>query len=214
MDAYQFSKVHRATCISYSPGSTFIATAVIDQILVRTTSTLECVRSWTCTLGDPSDSHNLEAPSIDHLEWSPGGSQVLAFSSATGVVWVFDLAQDGVVARIAGNVVKAEWGEEDVLTQSERVSALYTTEPADFKGIALYNISSAHSRFIQNVHGGRSNSVPIHMLTAGHAWSPDRRYLAVSERHSGKQYVGVYDKETIIRVCDHGVQEHTLSSAL
>lgn len=52
------------------------------------------------------------------------------------------------------------------------------------------------------------------MLTAGYAWSPDRRYLAVSERHHGKQYVGVYDAESIIRVRDRGVREPSLSTAL
>lgn len=124
MDTYQFSKIYPATCIAYSPGSTFIATALFDKIVVRTTSTLECVRTWTCTLRDDTEGHTPDVPSIDHVEWSPGGAQILALSSATGVVWMFDLAQDGVVAKIGGDIVKAEWGEEDVLTQSERVSAL------------------------------------------------------------------------------------------
>lgn len=30
-------------------------------------------------------------------------------------------------------------------------------------------------------------------MPSGHAYSPDSRYLAVAERHSGKEYIGIYD---------------------
>lgn len=122
MDTYQFSKVHRAACLAYSPGSTFIATALLDKVHVRSTSSLESIRSWTCVFPEGYGSSSRQEVTIEHLAWSSAGSRLLAFSSSAGLVWVFDMTQDDVVARIGGDIVKAEWGEEDLLAQSERVS--------------------------------------------------------------------------------------------
>ncbi|BEI97961.1 hypothetical protein CcaverHIS631_0302600 [Cutaneotrichosporon cavernicola] len=118
MDNYQFSKVYGANCLAYSPGSTFIATALKDKVQVRSTSSLNCIRTWKCVLPDGPSTSGTQDVVIDNLDWSPSGTCLLAFSDSRGLVWVFDLAQDQVVARVGG-VLQAEWAEEDLLTQTE-----------------------------------------------------------------------------------------------
>ncbi|KLT39499.1 WD40 repeat-like protein [Cutaneotrichosporon oleaginosum] len=177
MEDYQFSKVYKANSAAYSPGSTFIATASQNTVVIRSTSSLESIRTWACAVpdrsrGDSSSTHGVHEVIIDYLEWSPGGTHLLAFSHSNGLVWVFDLPKNEVVARVGGDVLEATWGGDFLLTQMER-------------GLALYDLTSGRNLFIQNAQG--------------YAWSPDRSYIAVSERHQGKQYVGVYDKKTLVR---------------
>jgi WD40 repeat protein len=121
MDNYQFSKVYRASCVAYSPGSTFIATALLDKVSVRSTSSLECIRTWTCAAPDGPSTSSTPDVTVDRLDWSPSGGCLFAFSHARGLVWVFDLAQDHVVARVGGDILKAEWGQDDLLTETDRV---------------------------------------------------------------------------------------------
>lgn len=118
MDTYQFSETTAASCVAFSPGSTFIATASEDRIVVRSSATLSAVRTWTCTLPDPSSSR---AVNINSLQWSTSGSRLLAQSSSCGVAWVFDLAEDQVLSRLSGDIARAEFGLDDVVALSERV---------------------------------------------------------------------------------------------
>ncbi|CAK9783533.1 unnamed protein product [Cutaneotrichosporon oleaginosum] len=150
MEDYQFSKVYKANSAAYSPGSTFIATASQNTVVIRSTSSLESIRTWACAVpdrsrGDSSSTHGVHEVIIDYLEWSPGGTHLLAFSHSNGLVWVFDLPKNEVVARVGGDVLEATWGGDFLLTQMERAA-----------------ISSSRTR-------------------------------------RGKQYVGVYDKKTLVR---------------
>lgn len=47
----------------------------------------------------------------------------------------------------------------------------------------IYSLSSGEARLIQNVKPSAD----------GYTYSPDSRYLAVTEKHLGKEYIGVYD---------------------
>lgn len=59
---------------------------------------------------------------MDHLSWSSGGSRILAFSTKGSCAWVFDLSEADEVCRLTGDLVKVEWGGDDVLSWSDRVS--------------------------------------------------------------------------------------------
>lgn len=118
MDAYQFSQLYAGSCVAFSPGSTFLATATEDSVIVRASTTLDPVRTWTCTLPDPSSSRAVQ---ISSLSWSPNGSRLLAQSTSAGVSWVFDLADDLQICRLSGEMTRAEWVGDDVVALSERV---------------------------------------------------------------------------------------------
>lgn len=129
MSGYDFSQLYHSSIVTYSPGTTFIAAAHQNRIIVRSTTNLQIVRTWLCTPPTPvaSSSKTPNQFSIDVLQWSEDGTYVLAM--AKGTVWVFALAEEGhgesgEVARIGEGVegcVKAEWGKgsRDILIWSD-----------------------------------------------------------------------------------------------
>ena len=117
MDTYQFSQVHPATAVAYSPGSTFIATALAGSVSIRLTSSLDCVRTWACHAPETTSRWT-----IDSLQWSTNGSRVLAHSSKLGSAWAFDLTSEEAICRLSG-VPKVEWGGDDVVSFTDRVRA-------------------------------------------------------------------------------------------
>lgn len=119
MDTYQFSEVHPASCVAFSAGSTFLATAVDGRIVVCSAGTLDPVRTWSCSLPDPAPSRGVV---IDSLAWSVSGSRLLAHSSTFGAAWIFDLAEDQVIAQLSGDIARASWGVDEVIALSDRVS--------------------------------------------------------------------------------------------
>lgn len=131
MSGYDFSQLYHASIVTYSPGTTFIATAHLNRVIIRSTSTLQIVRTWLCNLPIPAASSSKTPAatefSLDTLHWSEDGSYLLAMGK--GAVWIFALAQEGSgesgeVARIGEGLegcVKAEWGKgaRDVLVWSD-----------------------------------------------------------------------------------------------
>lgn len=56
---------------------------------------------------------------------------------------------------------------------------------------------------------------------ADFGWSPDRRYLAVLERHTSKEHIGIYDRSSLVRVSfasdpesDSSISRSTLQKAV
>lgn len=94
------------------------------------------------------------------------------------MAWVYGVAQEGEAARVGGmgieGLSRVKWGKGDreVLAWTEVDSKLY-----------IYSLSSGEARLIQNVKPSAD----------GYTYSPDSRYLAVTEKHLGKEYIGVYD---------------------
>jgi len=131
---YDFSQFYHASTVSFSPGTTFIATAYQNRIIVRSSSTLSVVRSWQCILpSSPSASASSSTrpiESIDKIVWSSDSLYVLAFSSKATTAWVFALTEEGngeggEMARIGGEgvqgLVHLEWGRQgrEVLAWSD-----------------------------------------------------------------------------------------------
>lgn len=130
MDSYQFSPIHQATAVAFSPGSTFIASADGDHVQIRSTTTLGIAKTWVCAAPQPvaSSSRFPEALVVDKLQWSSNGSRILASSTKSACAWVFDLAQEDQRAGLSGDVTRAEWGtDNDILAWSERVSDQFSS---------------------------------------------------------------------------------------
>ncbi|OCF42844.1 hypothetical protein I317_03321 [Kwoniella heveanensis CBS 569] len=219
-DGYEFSQFYHASLVAYSPGTTFLATSHLNRIIVRSTSTLQIVRTWTLALplfdsdnlahsssslptsssskqrqhhhqqqhllnGSTSTStaKNDEEIKIDSLSWSPDSMYLLAHSLQLKTAWIFGLASDGSgesgeIARIGGTgaegLIKVEWGKKggEVLAWSDHGLKL-----------SIYDLTTGATSVIQNPKSPQNC----------HTYSPDYRYIAVAEKHLGKEYVGVYD---------------------
>ncbi|KAL0252943.1 hypothetical protein I308_102336 [Cryptococcus tetragattii IND107] len=192
MSGYDFSHLFPANVLAFSPGTTFLAVAHQNRIIVRSTSTLQIVRTWECILSSEAQvalskesgfsssvaGATSEIFSIDTLQWSGDSMYLLVHSREAKMAWVYGVAQEGEAARVAGMGVeglsKVEWGKSDreVLAWTEIDSRLY-----------IYSLSSGETRFIHNVKPNPD----------GYTYSPDSRYLAVTEKHLGKDCIGVYD---------------------
>lgn len=145
MSGYDFSQLYHSSLVVYSPGTTFIATAHQNRIIVRSTTTLQIVRAWLCTPSTPiaSSSKTSSEFHIDTLQWSDDGSYILAVAKST--VWIFALAEEGngesgEVARVGEGLegcVKAEWGKgsRDVIVWSDYGVSDFkdSCRPADYR---------------------------------------------------------------------------------
>ena len=130
MSGYDFSQLYHSSIVAYSPGTTFIATAHQNRVIIRSTSNLQIVRTWLCATPTPHASTSKSPAAefiIDTLQWSEDGSYILALGS--GTVYIFALAQEGngssgEVAKIGEGLegcVRAEWGRgsRDILVWSD-----------------------------------------------------------------------------------------------
>lgn len=136
---YDFSHLFPANTLAFSPGTTFLAVAHQNRIIVRSTSTLQVVRTWECTLPSESTifrskepcvaSSATEATSeafiIDTLQWSGDSTYLLVHSKEAKMAWVYGVAQEGEAAHVGGMGVeglsKVEWGKgnREVLAWTE-----------------------------------------------------------------------------------------------
>lgn len=134
---YDFSQLFRSSIIAFSPGTTFIATAHLNRIIVRSTANLAVVRTWLCQPSSPaaaaSSSKRTSSEDgfpIDSIQWSDDGMYILAFSAKTSSAWVFGLVEEGIgacgeMALLAGEgldgLVHVEWaqGGREVLAWSD-----------------------------------------------------------------------------------------------
>ena len=127
---YDFSQLYHASLLAYSPGSTFLATAHLNRIIIRSSSTLSIVRTFQCLSQAQASSSKTSDLIIDQLLWSADSLYLLAFSAKAHTAWIFGLTDDGPgdggeVGRISGDgvegIVRVEWGrgDRDVLTWSD-----------------------------------------------------------------------------------------------
>jgi len=60
--------------------------------------------------------------------------------------------------------------------------------------LTMFDLCTGISRVVQYPKSHNHCEFTGHnQLIVGHTYSPDSRYLAVAERHHGKEHVGVYD---------------------
>lgn len=167
-EGYEFSAPFHAHVLGYSPGTTFLATAFNDRVIVRSTSSLQIVRTWQClpsASGSSSSSRNRSVSGtkrtpnveIDSLEWSPDTMYLLAYASKAETAWVFALTRDGdgasgEIAKLEGGVeglVRAEWGKRgEVLAWSDHgvCISLSTRDQADEGLVEADRVGSDHGR--------------------------------------------------------------------
>ncbi|CAD6578630.1 MAG: hypothetical protein TREMPRED_002234 [Tremellales sp. Tagirdzhanova-0007] len=178
---FKITQSFPSSTVSFSPGTTFIATAHLNRIVVRLTSTLAVVRTWLCVSSSSSSSRDTE--SVNELLWSSDSLYLLAFSEKGNAIWVFALTENGggeagELARMGGEgvegVMSVAWGKygREILAWSDYGLRL-----------TIYDLSTGNARYIQHPKSPHNC----------HTYSPDGRYLAVAERHDGKDFIGVYD---------------------
>lgn len=131
MSGYDFSHLFPASVLAFSPGTTFLAVAHQNRIIVRSTSTLQIVRTWECILPPEAQVARSKEPgvsssvagatseifSIDTLQWSGDSMYLLVHSRDVKMAWVYGVAQEGEAARVGGmgveGLTKVEWGKGD-----------------------------------------------------------------------------------------------------
>ena len=65
--------------------------------------------------------------------------------------------------------------------------------------LAIWNLSTGNASYVQYPKSSSSGFCPCSptwvRLMKGHSYSSDSRYLAIAEKHSSKDYIGVYDSQ-------------------
>ena len=160
---FKITQSFPSSTVSFSPGTTFIATAHLNRIVVRLTSTLAVVRTWLCVSSSSSSSRDTE--SVNELLWSSDSLYLLAFSEKGNAIWVFALTENGggeagELARMGGEgvegVMSVAWGKygREILAWSDYgVRAVMTRESiVDGRQLRLtiYDLSTGNARYIQH----------------------------------------------------------------
>lgn len=128
-----FTEVYKQTAglVLFSPGTTWLLTAVHDRLVVRRSDSFEITRTWQLGAQDPSSSQlgksetaaaNKPAATagavgcmITHAGWSSDSEFLFAASAKNGFVEVFKLMDEAWNARIecgAEGLVKVEWAPD------------------------------------------------------------------------------------------------------
>jgi hypothetical protein len=137
-----FTEVFKQTgqLAQFSPGTTYLLTAVRDQLVVRRCGTFQIARTWDVDTS-PSSTNSLVAPNntrsgtsrvlrssstnqneeatpdgwITHIGWSSDSEYVLACCSKRGVVNVYSMVDPQWNARVeagAEGLARAEWAPD------------------------------------------------------------------------------------------------------
>ncbi len=142
--SYAFSEAYThssSSSCAFSPGSSALASAYADRIVVRSTETMQVVRTWTCREPTAPAWHpvyrqagvkreaarpSAEPIEVSSIAWSPSSSHLLVTALKARLVYVFSTSDEGdepaavIRAGIEG-IIRAEWNEngEEVLCWSE-----------------------------------------------------------------------------------------------
>ncbi|KAG2023093.1 WD repeat-containing protein 8, variant 2 [Coprinopsis cinerea AmutBmut pab1-1] len=203
-----FTELYRqsSSLVSFSPGASFILTAVQDRVIVRRADTFQITRTW---LVDPSPTATQAAlvtqstskqkssssaasssspdSRITHLGWSCDSEYILAACAKKGAVHIFKLRDEEWSGRIdagAEGLVKAEWGPDGrtILCFSEWGLR-----------VTVWSLVTGSATYIQ---------FPIHPDKA-YAFRSDGRYFVLAERHKSKDTIGVYDATDSYKLVRH-----------
>ncbi|KZP10515.1 WD repeat-containing protein 8 [Athelia psychrophila] len=180
-----FTEIYKqsAGLVHFSPGANFIATAVLDRLIVRRADSFQITRTW---LLDPPKPRDPIHP-ISHIGWSCDSEYLLAACAKRGVVRVFKLREEHWAARIdAGTegLVRAEWAPDGrhILCFSEWGLR-----------VTVWSLVTGGATYIQ---------FPIHP-ERGYAFRADGRYFILAERHKSKDTLGVYDTADGYKLARH-----------
>ncbi|BGP42505.1 hypothetical protein JCM10450v2_006604 [Rhodotorula kratochvilovae] len=174
MASWELSPLYRHAHSALLPDSHRLATLHRDRVVLRALATLQVLRTWTLPLPPSSSGWTLAA--------APAPPHCILVSAPRGrTAFVLHPDEDGVHARLdVGNegTEAVRWaelgaeGEQVVMSWSAhhmRLSLFRLSDPSN----ALHILNPKHVSF-------------------GYAFRPDGAFLAVLERHNGRDVVGVY----------------------
>ncbi|CAE6425362.1 unnamed protein product [Rhizoctonia solani] len=209
-----FTEVFKQTgqLAQFSPGTTYLLTAVRDQLVVRRCGTFQIARTWDVDTS-PSSTNSLVAPTntrsgtsrvlrsssttqkeeatpdgwITHIGWSCDSEYVLACCSKRGVVNVYSMVDPQWNARVeagAEGLARAEWAPDgrSVICFSEWGLR-----------VTVWSLLDGTATYIQ---------FPKHM-DRGYTFRKDGRYFILAERHKSRDTIGVYDARDGYKVTRH-----------
>ncbi|CEL57758.1 WD repeat-containing protein WRAP73 OS=Mus musculus GN=Wrap73 PE=2 SV=2 [Rhizoctonia solani AG-1 IB] len=209
-----FTEVFKQTgqLAQFSPGTTYLLTAVRDQLVVRRCGTFQIARTWDVDTS-PSSTNSLVAPNntrsgtsrvlrssstnqneeatpdgwITHIGWSSDSEYVLACCSKRGVVNVYSMVDPQWNARVeagAEGLARAEWAPDgrSIICFSEWGLR-----------VTVWSLLDGTATYIQ---------FPKHM-DRGYTFRKDGRYFILAERHKSRDTIGVYDARDGYKVTRH-----------
>ena len=122
-----FTEIYKQTghLVKFSPGTSFILSAVGDRLVVRQASNFQITRSWLVDTAPSASTTLLSSQSgtrvsatdgtISHIGWSKDSEYILAACAKRGIVNVYAMRDDQWNARIeagAEGLVRAEWAPD------------------------------------------------------------------------------------------------------
>ncbi|KAL5641245.1 hypothetical protein ACGC1H_001658 [Rhizoctonia solani] len=210
-----FTEVFKQTgqLAQFSPGTTYLLTAVQDQLVVRRCGTFQIARTWNVDTS-PSSTNALVSPPntrtgssrvlrssstsqnesdhtpdgwITHIGWSCDSEYVLACCSKRGVVNVYSMVDPQWTARVeagAEGLARAEWAPDGRSIICFSEWGLRVTVWSLLDGTATYIQFPKHT-------------------DRGYTFRKDGRYFVLAERHKSRDTIGVYDARDGYKVTRH-----------
>ncbi|GAA6007324.1 hypothetical protein JCM10207_001588 [Rhodosporidiobolus poonsookiae] len=198
MTSWELSPLYRHHQSLVLPDSTRIASFHNGRVVLRALDSLHIFRTWSLFAPTPAPasstrpSASAAAPAQPLTELtsfvvSPAAPHyILCFAAKLRTAWMLDPNSDEVAAKLeVGNegAVRMEWaqvGRED--GEGDAVAMAWS---AHHLRLSLYYLSSPTSPalHIQN---------PKHSHASGHAFHPQRKFLAILERHNSRDVIGIY----------------------
>ncbi|QRV91033.1 WD40 domain-containing protein [Ceratobasidium sp. AG-Ba] len=199
----------------FSPGTTYLLTAVQDRLVVRRTGSFQIARSWLVDTSpstttaiisppprsggsrtlrsstqNPTDSETTPDGWITHVGWSCDSEYVLACCAKRGVVNVYKMVDEEWNARIesgAEGLARAEWAPDGR-------SIVCFSEWGTLVAACNYLVVNRRDSYIYQF--------PKHS-DRGYTFRKDGRYFILAERHKSRDTIGVYDTRDGYKVARH-----------
>jgi len=164
---YEFSPIHNASKVAYSPDGKFIATEYRNRVRIHHTDSMELVATKT----NPEE--------CTEIEWSPNGELLLCTIAKKKSVQIWSREDAGFSCTIdegLAGLTHAEWAGDSrhVITSSEFQIR-----------VTIWMLAERKAKYIKFPKFSKR----------GIAQSHNRKYLAVVERRDHKDYVGIYRQE-------------------
>jgi WD40 repeat protein len=177
-----FRHSHSAASI-FSPDSRHVLSVHRDRLVVRSAESLAVARSWRCQPGRAVTSFKAgqEAKFFSAVAFSPNSQLIAAAAPSLSAVFLFSLDSDDELGRIT-------IGAEGVAANGVKWLTDYTIGVWSEHGLRLSVWNLAKPK--QTIY------IQFPKCPSERGWGlrpTDKRYLALLERHKGRDCLGVYD---------------------
>ncbi|GAA5914356.1 hypothetical protein JCM6882_008170 [Rhodosporidiobolus microsporus] len=202
MASWDLSPLYRHSQSLVLPDSTRVVSFHNSRVVLRALSTLQILRTWQLSPppapSSTSASRAAPAPPLAELTSFVVAHNapyyVLCYSAKARTAWVLHPDQDEVVARIeVGNegAVRMDWAQvqstgNGVYEGDSRAEAVVMAWSAHHLRLSLFRIPNSSNSPALHIHN------PKHTHSSGHSFHPERTFLAVLERHNGRDIIGIY----------------------